>query len=54
MTANGGQLAQITSLIEAGHIRPVMDRVFPFDKTNEALDYVETGRAKGKVVIAVK
>ncbi|WP_038593020.1 NADP-dependent oxidoreductase [Neorhizobium galegae] len=54
MTANGGQLAQITSLIEAGHIRPVMDRVFPFDQTNEALDYVETGRAKGKVVIAVK
>ncbi|MCJ9754101.1 NADP-dependent oxidoreductase [Neorhizobium sp. BETTINA12A] len=54
MTANGGQLAQITSLIEAGHIRPVMDRVFPFEKTNEAMDYVEKGRAKGKVVIAVK
>ncbi|MCQ1849995.1 NADP-dependent oxidoreductase [Neorhizobium galegae] len=54
MTANGGQLAQITSLIEAGHIHPVMDQVFPFEKTNEALDYVEKGRAKGKVVIAVK
>ncbi|MCJ9674197.1 MULTISPECIES: NADP-dependent oxidoreductase [unclassified Neorhizobium] len=54
MTANGDQLAQITSLIEAGHIRPVMDQVFPFEKTNEALDYVEKGRAKGKVVIAVK
>ncbi|CDZ60875.1 NADP-dependent oxidoreductase [Neorhizobium galegae] len=54
MTANGGQLAQITSLIEAGRIRPVMDRVFPFEQTNEALDYVETGRAKGKVVVAVK
>jgi NADPH:quinone reductase-like Zn-dependent oxidoreductase len=54
MTANGGQLAKITSLIEAGDIRPVMDRVFPFEKTNEALAYVETGRAKGKVVVAVK
>ena len=54
MTANGGQLAKITSLIEAGAVRPVMDRVFPFEKTNEALAYVETGRAKGKVVIAVK
>lgn len=54
MTANGGQLGQITSLIEAENIRPVMDRVFPFDKTNEALAYVETGRAKGKVVVAVK
>ncbi len=54
MTANGAQLGQITSLIEAGAIRPVVDRVFPFEKTNEALDYVETGRAKGKVVVAVK
>ena len=54
MTANGGQLGRITSLIESGVIRPVVDRIFPFEKTNEALDYVETGRAKGKVVIAVK
>lgn len=54
MTANGGQLEKITALIEAGNIRPVVDRVFPFEKTNEALDYVQTGRAKGKVVVAVK
>lgn len=54
MRANGGQLEKMTSLIEAGNIRPVVDRVFPFEKTNEALDYVRTGRAKGKVVIAVK
>jgi len=54
MTANGAQLGKITALIEAGAIRPVIDRAFPFEKTNEALDYVETGRAKGKVVIAVK
>ena len=54
MTANGGQLEKITALSEAGIIRPVMDRVFPFEQTNEALAYVDTGRAKGKVVIAVK
>ncbi|MBY5435579.1 NADP-dependent oxidoreductase [Rhizobium leguminosarum] len=54
MTANGAQLGKITSLIEAGAIRPVIDRAFQFEKTNEALDYVETGRVKGKVVIAVK
>jgi len=54
MTANGAQLGKITSLIEAGAIRPVIDRAFEFEKTNEALDYVETGRAKGKVVIAVR
>ena len=54
MRANGGQLAKITALIEAGALRPVIDRVFPFEKTNEALAYVETGRAKGKVVVTMK
>ena len=54
MTENGGQLGKIMSMIEAGVIRPVMDRVFPFEKTNEALTYIEIGRAKGKVVIVLK
>lgn len=54
MQAHGEQLGRITSLIESGVIRPVVDRVFPFDATNEALAYVETGRAKGKVVIKVR
>ncbi len=54
MTANGGQLGKISSLIEAGTLRPVVDRVFPFAETNAALQYSETGRAKGKVVIAIK
>lgn len=54
MKASGEQLSKITTLIEAGHIRPVVDKVFPFQATNEALAYVETGRAKGKVVIEVK
>jgi len=51
MRANGEQLSRITSLIEAGIIRPVLDRVFPFEATNEALAYVEAGRSKGKVVV---
>ncbi len=51
MRANGSQLREITALIESGVIRPVVDRVFPFEATAEALAYVETGRAKGKVVI---
>jgi NADPH:quinone reductase-like Zn-dependent oxidoreductase len=54
MKANGSQLREITRLIEAGAIRPVMDRVFPFESINEALAYVEAGRAKGKVVVKVK
>ena len=51
MKAQGSQLGEITRLIDAGAIRPVVDRVFPFDATNDALTYVEAGRAKGKVVI---
>jgi len=54
MQANGDQLRRLANLIESGTIRPVLDRVFPFDQTNEALAYVETGRAKGKVVIKVR
>jgi len=53
MRAEGQQLGQITGLIESGVIRPVVDKVFPFEKTGDALEYVETGRAKGKVVITV-
>ncbi len=54
MKASGSQLRQITALIESGAIRPVIDKVFPFEATNEALAYVESGRAKGKVVIKVR
>jgi len=54
MKANGSQLAEITNLINSGVIRPVIDKIVPFEQTNEALSYVETGRAKGKVVIKVK
>ncbi|MFS2153891.1 NADP-dependent oxidoreductase [Rhizobium sp. Rhizsp42] len=53
MRANGQQLTEIAKLIDAGVIRPVVDKVFPFDQTAQALAYVETGRAKGKVVITV-
>jgi alcohol dehydrogenase len=51
MRANGSQLSEITSLINAGAIRPVMDKVFPFESIKEAMAYVEKGRAKGKVVV---
>ncbi|NTF97769.1 NADP-dependent oxidoreductase [Rhizobium rhizogenes] len=54
MRAHGRQLEQIAGLIDSGAIRPVVDRIFPFNQTPEALAYVETGRAKGKVVIKVE
>lgn len=54
MRAEGKQLGEITKLIEAGIIKPVIDKIFPFEQTNEALSYVETGRSKGKVVVKIK
>ncbi len=51
MRADGAQLSTITSLIESGALAPVIDRVFPFQDTQGALAYVESGRAKGKVVV---
>src|SRR6202162_5365861 len=54
MRASGDQLRQIGSLIETGAICPVLDRVFPFESTKEAMAYVEKGRAKGKVVVKVR
>ncbi|MHA4808866.1 NADP-dependent oxidoreductase [Flavitalea flava] len=54
MRAEGSQLSKIAALIDSGIISPVIDKVFPFDEIEGALAYVESGRAKGKVVIKVK
>ncbi|QFU91813.1 NADP-dependent oxidoreductase [Amycolatopsis sp. YIM 10] len=54
MRANGTQLGRLTSLVDSATIKPVLDRVFPFESTNEAMAYIETGRAKGKVVVRLK
>lgn len=53
MKADGAELQAIADLIDRGVIRPVIDTVFPFSRTNEAIARVASGRAKGKVVIAV-
>ncbi|PZM15132.1 NADP-dependent oxidoreductase [Rhizobium tubonense] len=53
MHADGWQLEQIAGLIDGGALRPVVDKIFPFTQTPEALAYVETGRARGKVAIKV-
>ncbi|CRM01726.1 Zinc-type alcohol dehydrogenase-like protein [Pseudomonas sp. 31 R 17] len=54
MQADGIQLQKITALIEAGVIKPVIDRSFPFESTAQALRYVDQGRAKGKVTITLQ
>ncbi|MGW1139495.1 NADP-dependent oxidoreductase [Streptomyces zhihengii] len=54
MKAGGDQLRELTPLIDTGRIRPVVDRVFPFDETLQAMEYVEKGRARaGKVVVSM-
>ncbi|MBN1467685.1 MAG: NADP-dependent oxidoreductase [Fusobacteriaceae bacterium] len=54
MKSNGHQLEQLNFLIESGKISPIIDRIFPFAQTNDALNYVKKGHSKGKVVIKVK
>ena len=51
MHADGGQLGRIAKLMEEGHIRPVVDRTFPFERLNDAMTYLDSGRAKGKVTV---
>jgi NADPH:quinone reductase-like Zn-dependent oxidoreductase len=53
MRADGGQLGEFDALVEGCAIRPVIDRTFAFDQLNEAMAYLDSGRAKGKVVIDV-
>jgi alcohol dehydrogenase len=53
MHASGAQLEAIGALVDQGVIRAVVDRSFPLDAAAEALSYVESGRAVGKVVVRV-
>ncbi len=46
-------LAIVKDMIEAGQIKPVMDRCYPLSETAEAMRYLEAGHAKGKIVISV-
>src|SRR3954470_6537196 len=52
--SNGDQLRDIAALVECGAILPVIDREFAFEKLPQALAYLETGRARGKVVLKVR
>ena len=50
MHPSGSDLAQIAELIENGKLRVILDKAYPVARISEALAYVESGRAKGKVV----
>jgi len=47
-------LIVMKDLIEAGKVTPVIDRCYPLSEAAEAIRYLETGRARGKVVITVE
>lgn len=51
---DGEQLARIGELLETQRIRPVIDKVFPFEQAEDALAYLARGRSKGKVVVQVR
>lgn len=54
MKPSGSQLKVIKEWMEGGLIAPVIDKVFPLKEVGEAFQYLESGRAKGKVVIRIK
>lgn len=51
--AKQSDLMEIKDLVERGKIKPVIDRCYPLTETAEAIRHLETGRARGKVVITV-
>ncbi|WP_260582762.1 NADP-dependent oxidoreductase [Sphingopyxis sp. PET50] len=51
MHPSGAELAELAALIEQKRLVPVIDRVFPFAAIAEAMAYLESGHAKGKVVV---
>src|SRR5580692_9089387 len=53
MQPSGGDLARLAELIEQGKLKVTVDKTYPLAKISEALAYVESGRAKGKVVVTV-
>jgi NADPH:quinone reductase-like Zn-dependent oxidoreductase len=51
---DGDQLAEIGELLKTQRIRPVIDKVFPFEQAKDALAYLAQGRSKGKVVVQMR
>jgi NADPH:quinone reductase-like Zn-dependent oxidoreductase len=50
----GSKFDENRSLIEAGKVRSLVDKVYPLEQATQAHDYSKQGRTKGKIVIKVK
>jgi len=53
MDPSGADLATLTQLVEAGKLKPVIDKEFPLEQTAAALKYLEDGHATGKVIVKI-
>ncbi|SSR08517.1 NADP-dependent oxidoreductase [Acinetobacter baumannii] len=53
MQPNGQQLSEISKLVESEKINPIVDKIYTFAEIKDAFQYVNTGRAKGKVVLKI-
>jgi NADPH:quinone reductase-like Zn-dependent oxidoreductase len=46
-------LEELRKLLEAGTIRPVVDKTFPLEEVPAAIQYLRDGRARGKIVVVI-
>ncbi len=53
MKHSGQQLRVLTELLESRKIKPTIDKIFTFEEATKAMDYVETGKSKGKVILSI-
>jgi NADPH:quinone reductase-like Zn-dependent oxidoreductase len=44
----------MSDMMEAKKVTPVIDRMYPLNEVPEAIRYLETGRARGKVIISME
>jgi NADPH:quinone reductase-like Zn-dependent oxidoreductase len=51
--ASTSDLEFIIGLVEAGQVKPVIDKTYPLEETVEAMKYISQGHARGKVVITI-
>lgn len=51
MHPSGAELTELGRLIDDKKLEPIIDRVFPFEEIGEAFAHLESGRAKGKIVV---
>ena len=50
---SGEDLATLREMIEAGKVKPAVDRVYPFAEAPDAIQQLESGQVRGKVVVAI-